>query len=99
MVYPILFEERFELVGSVLRSPSLVKVSRTPRSWKKLGHGINQGCGPTLPDVDVKPVTKTIYHHDIRLAMELEVVAADVMERVIWDYWRDRGHAGLTWCN
>ena len=53
---------------------------------------------PTFLLIDVEPVAEPLHHHSKVVAMELEVVATDVLEQIIWDYWLNWWNVGMAGC-
>ena len=80
-----------------MRAAVTGKGLRQTEVLEQLFHNLDQACCPTFPLVDVEPVAEPLHHHSKVVAMELEVVATDVLEQMIWDYWLNWWNVGLLY--
>jgi hypothetical protein len=63
---------------------------------EKLAEHVDQAGGPALPLVHIEPVAEPVHNDTKVLAMQSEIISADVLEKECWDDWLDWGHVLLA---
>ena len=59
----------------------------------------NERVASSLTSVDFKPVGEAVHYNSIGISGEVQMIRADMLERVFRDDWVNWWEIPLTWCN